>query len=178
MSHRKKARARPAQRAAAALLAAAMHIATPAAAQDVMARSGDWEYGSDAELAAASTMNAEGSMFGLVCSPSCIAFIETDQPCEPGRAYDGTMTSPGRADPMQIECRPVEGRFALLFTPNEAFIATLSNGPDVIVSVRVGAAQNRVFRFSLVGAFDAVYVTLATALAASGDTPETADPGL
>ena len=162
----------------ALLLMIGIGTATPAAAQDVMARAGDWEYGSDAELAAASTRNPEGSLFGLVCSPNCIGFVESARPCEEGRIYDGTMSSPGRADPLRLECRHLEGRYALLFTPNGAFIETLRNGPEATVSVRAGGAADIVFRFSLSGAYDAIYVTLATAVAASGEVPEAAEPGL
>lgn len=151
------------------LALAAICSPTVATAQDVMARSGDWVYGADAELAAASTRNAQGWLFGLVCSPNCIGFVESDQPCAPGRRYAGTMKSAGREDPVPLECRPLADRYALLFTPNAAFIATLTNGPEVTMSVRLSGTADTDFRFSLNGAYDAVYVTLATAIAASGD---------
>src|SRR5689334_3915820 len=99
------------------LLPAVLWSAAPVAAQQVMARVGDWEYGSDSELAAASTQNAEGAMFGLVCSPDCIGFVRSDQRCEEHRAYDGVMRSPGREDPMRMECRRIEDGYSLLFTP-------------------------------------------------------------
>lgn len=140
-----------------------------ATAQEVMARAGDWDYGADPELAAASTRNAQGWLFGLVCSPNCIGFVESDHPCEPGRRYDGLMKSTGRQDPVPLECRPLDGRYALLFTPTAAFIETLTNGPEVTMSVRLSGTADTDFRFSLNGAYDAVYVTLATAIAASGD---------
>ena len=54
------------------LALAALGAPQVAAAQDVMATSGDWQYGADTELAAASTRNAQGWLFGLVCSPDCI----------------------------------------------------------------------------------------------------------
>jgi hypothetical protein len=145
-------------------------LCSPAAAkaQDVMASAGDWEYGADAELAAASTRNAQGWLFGLVCSPDCIGFVESDQPCEPGRSYQGLMKSTGREDPVPLECRPLNGRYALLFTPTAAFIRMLTSGPRVTVSVRLRGTADTEFRFSLNGAYDAIYVTLATAIAASG----------
>jgi len=116
-------------------------------------------------------------MFGLVCSPNCIGFLKTDRPCEDGQAYAGLMQSPGRADPLRLECRRIDEGYSLLFTPTAAFIDTLRNGPDVTVSMRLGGAADTVYRFSLNGAFDAVYVTLATAIAAGGDAPQ-AEPGL
>lgn len=140
-----------------------------AAAQDVMASAGDWQYGADAELAAASTRNAQGWLFGLVCSPNCIGFVESDQPCESGRRYDGIMASTGREDQVALECHPLDGRYALLFTPTETFIEMLTSGPHVTVSVRLGGTADTDFRFSLNGAHAAVYVTLATAMAASGN---------
>lgn len=158
------------------LVAAGISPATQAIAQDMMARVGDWEYGADAELAAASTQNADGAMFGLVCSPSCIGFIKIDRPCEERQAYDGLMRSPGRADPLRLECRRIDEGYSLLFTPTAAFIDTLRNGPEVTVSMRLGGDADIVYRFSLNGAFDAVYATLATAIAAGGDAPR-AEPG-
>ncbi len=145
-------------------------LCSPAAigAQNVMAASGDWEYGADATMAAASTRNAQGWLFGLVCSPNCIAFIENDQPCEEGRRYDGVMKTARREDPVPFECRHLEGRFALMFTPTEVFIDMLTSGPDVTVSVRLRGNADTDFRFSLNGAYDAVYVTLATAIATMG----------
>jgi hypothetical protein len=178
MSQRERGGWRPLCRVRPALLAVAMQVATPAAAQDVMATAGDWEYGADSELAAASTRNDQGWLFGLVCSPNCIGFIESDRPCEPGRRYDSIMRSAGREDPVPLECRPLEGRFAMLFTPTPAYIEMLRNGREVTVSVRLGGTADTDFRFSLNGAYDAIYVTLATAIAASGETPEQANPGL
>lgn len=140
-----------------------------ATAQEVMASTGDWEYGADTELAAASTRNAQGWLFGLVCSPNCIGFVESDQPSDTGRRYEGLMKSAGREDPVPLECRPLNGRYALLFTPTAAFIRMLSSGPQVTVSVRLRGTADTDFRFSLNGAYDAIYVTLATAIAASGD---------
>ena len=159
------------------MLAVGIGLADPVAAQDMMARAGDWEYGADAELAAASTQNAEGAMLGLVCSPSCIGFLRIDRTCEDGQAYDGLMRSPGRADPLRMECRRIDTGYSLLFTPTAAFIDTLQNGPEVTVAVRLGGDADIVYRFSLNGAFDAVYATLATAIAAGGEQPQ-ADPGL
>lgn len=152
--------------------------AAPAKAQDVMASAGDWQYGADSELAAASTRNDRGWLFGLACHPDCIGFVESDQPCEEGRRYDGVMSSPGREDPVPLECRHLERRFALLFTPTPAYIETLRNGPQVTISVRLQGSEPVDFRFSLNGAYDAIYVTLATAIAASGGPPEPANPGL
>ena len=160
----------------AIMLAAGIGLANTTAAQEVMARAGDWEYGADAELAAASTRNAEGSLFGLVCSPNCVGFIETERPCDEGRAYDATMSSPGRADMLRLECRRLEARYAMLFTPSPAFIETLRNGPEVRVTVRREGLEDSVFSFSLNGAYDAVYVTLATAIAASGEEQVATDP--
>ena len=153
-------------------------LCSPAAvgAQDAMATVGDWEYGADSSLAAASTRNAQGWLFGLVCSPDCIGFIEHDQPCEPGRRYEGRMTTARREDPVPMECRPLNGRYALLFTPTEAFIDMLTSGPEVTVSVRLRGDTDTDFRFSLNGGYDAVYVTLATAIAASGSV-DAAGPG-
>lgn len=158
--------------------ASALCCVSPAAAQDVAARAGDWDYGADGELAAASTRNDQGWLFGLVCSPDCLGFIESDQPCEQGRRYDAMMRSPGREDPVPLECRRLEGRFAMIFTPTLAFIETLQNGPQVTVSVRLQGATDTDFRFSLNGAYDAVYVTLATAIAtSSGGAQEGDAPG-
>jgi hypothetical protein len=152
--------------------------AAPAAAQDVSARAGDWDYGADGEMAAASTRNDQGWLFGLVCSPNCLGFIESDQPCEAGRRYDAMMRSPGREDPVPLECRRLGERFALVFTPTSAFIETLRNGPQVTLSVRLQGAADTDFGFSLNGAYDAVYMTLATAIAtSSGATPEADVPG-
>jgi hypothetical protein len=75
-----------------------------------------------------------------------------------------------------MECRPLNGRFALLFTPTEAFIDMLTSGPEVTVSVRLRGDTDTDFRFSLNGGYDAVYVTLATAIAASGSV-DAAGPG-
>jgi hypothetical protein len=153
---------------------AALGAPANSAAQDVMATSGDWQYGADTELAATSTRNAQGWLFGLVCSPDCIGFIEHDQPCEQGRRYESRMRTARRDDPVSMECRPLNGRYALLFTPTEAFIDMLTSGPEVTVSVRLSGDADTDFRFSLNGAWDAVYVTLATAVAA---TANPAGPG-
>jgi hypothetical protein len=150
------------------LALAALGASPASAAQDVMATSGDWEYGADAELAATSTRNAQGWLLGMVCSPNCIGFIEHDQPCEQGRRYEGRMRTARRDDPVPLECRPLNGRYALLFTPTAAFIDLLTSGPEVTVSVRLRGDADTDFRFSLNGAWDAVYVTLARAVAASG----------
>lgn len=156
---------------------AGLIMAAPATAQDVAARVGDWDYGSDGQMAAASTSNADGAMFGLVCSRNCIGYINDDHPCEEGAAYEAVMTSPGRADRLRLECRHTGAGYALLFTPNEAFIDTLRNGPEVAVTVRRSGHADRDYRFSLDGAHAAVYITLATAIAISGERPGAENPG-
>lgn len=159
-------------------LAATCCSSVPASAQEAMASTGDWQYGADDELAAASTRNDQGALFGLVCSPDCIGFIQSNQACVPGRIYDGIMRSLGREDRMPLECQRVGGRFALLFTPTSAFVETLRNGPQVTVFVRLIGTTDTAFRFSLNGAYDAIYITLATAVAASNQTPDVQTPGL
>ena len=159
------------RKAAFWLALAGLGATAPASAQDAMATAGDWQYGADASLAAASTRNAQGWLFGLVCSPNCIGFIEHDQPCVEGQRYDGRMKTARREDPVPLECRRLNDRYALLFTPTEAFIDMLTSGPEVTVSVRLRGDAATDFRFSLNGAYDAVYVTLATAVAASGAEP-------
>jgi len=162
----------------AALLAAAGFGMAPASAQDVAAQIGDWIYGSDGEMVAASTRNADGTMFGLVCSPECIGYINDDRSCDEAVAYDAVMTSPDRADPMQLECRHHDEGYALLFTLDAAFVDTLRNGPEVTITVRRRGHADRVYRFSLNGAYDAVYITLATAIAMGGRRPDTENHGL
>jgi hypothetical protein len=88
------------------------------------------------------------------------------------------MSSPGRADSFRLECRHTEAGYALLFTPNEAFISTLRNGPEVTITVRRSGHADRIYRFSLNGAYDAVYMTLATAIAIGGDRPDPENHGL
>ena len=77
---------------------------------------------------------------------------------------------------MPLECRPLNGRYALLLTPTEVFVDMLTSGPEVTVSVRLRGEADTDFRFSLNGAYDAVYVTLATAVAVSG-SGDAASPG-
>ena len=152
-----------------AILFATAHWAiAPASAQDVAARAGDWDYGSDGEMVAASTRNPDGTMFGLVCSPECIGYVNDDRACDEQTTYEAVMSSPGRADPMRLECRHHDEGYALLFTPDEAFIGTLRNGPEVTITVRRSGYADRVYRFSLNGAYDAVYMALSTAIAISG----------
>lgn len=163
---------RPSSRRRRAMAALCLLLSGPggaqaALAQDVTGVSGSWQYGADTELAAASTLNERGWMFGLVCSPDCIGFIEHDQPCEAGRRYAGRMRIGGREHAVPLECRRVAARHAFLFTPTEDFVARLASGPEVTVSVRLAGEADTDFRFSLNGAYDAVYFTLATAMAAT-----------
>lgn len=162
----------------AKLLVAASFAIAPASAQDVAAQAGDWVYGSDGEMVATSTQNADGAMFGLICSPDCIGYINDDRSCDEQAAYEAVMSSPGRTDPMSLTCRHHDEGYALLFTPDAAFISTLRNGPEVTITIRRSSYADRVYRFSLNGAYDAVYMTLATAMAISGQRPDPENHGL
>lgn len=161
------------ERKAAWLLLAGLLLAgtAPARAQEVTATYGDWVFGADSELAAASTANEDGQMLGLVCSPNCLLYISSEMPCREGAQYDGTMESTLGDQPTRFLCRLVEGRFALLATPTEALIDATRQAETLRFRVPLESGMTT-FRFSLNGAYRAIYAALERAMALAG-TPVT-----
>lgn len=138
--------------------------ATSARAQDVETPHGDWMFGADANLAAASTTNGQGVMLGLVCSPNCVIYISSDMPCRADRDYDGSMESTAGNHPVRFTCQLVEGRFTLLASPTEAFIDAAAHAETLTFRVTLDAGATA-FSFSLRGAYQAIYVALERAVA-------------
>jgi hypothetical protein len=161
-------RTRKAARLFALILAC---CAATARAQEAGATYEDWQFAADATLATASTTNEDGEAFGIVCSPDCITYIASEMPCSPEDTYEGTMESAIGVEPVRFTCRVVEERFTLLFTPAETLIDASVGAEDLTFRVLLDDG-NRAFRFSLRGAFQALYAALerATALAQRSTT--------
>ena len=142
-------------------------FATTAHAQDVETAYGDWVFGADSELAAASTTNNDGVMLGIVCSPDCISYISSEVPCRPGDRYEGTMESTIGVHPIRFTCQLVQGRFTLLATPTEEMIDATAQAEELVFRVLLDDSR-RAFRFSLRGAFQAIHAALERAMALAG----------
>ena len=149
------------------LAAMLLLCAAPGRAQDIEAAYGDWMFGADRELAAASTTNGEGVMLGIVCSPDCVTYISSEVPCRPNGHYEGTMESSIGTYPVRFVCQLVEGRFTLLATPTQELIDATAHAEELTFRVTLDD-NSRAFRFSLRGAFQAIYAALQRAMALAG----------
>jgi hypothetical protein len=140
-------------------------------AQTTSGTAGDWTFGNDADIAAASTTNSEGSMFGFVCTGErCTAYVESDKICAAGRRYRGVFRSNVADQERSMVCRIVDGRYVLIIIPDPPFIDMVAAGGEARISVSLDG-RDVVFGFSLTGAYDAIYLTLASSLLHSSDQP-------
>lgn len=145
-------------------------LAGPALAQDVETTYGDWVFGADTAMAAASTANDDGAMLGIVCSPDCIAYISSAVPCRAGNQYDGTMESTIGVHPVRFTCQIIEDRFTLLATPTQELIDATARADELTFRIVLDDAGRTAFRFSLHGAFQAIYATLEHAIGLAGSS--------
>lgn len=139
--------------------------AAPARAQEDVAASGDWLYRADADLAAAWTSNADGAVLGMVCARNCTNYIDIGRACRDGERYPGRMEGRTGTFPVEFTCRLVEDRYVLLTPPNEDFINIVGGSTEIAYSVNLDPAGPSTFRFSLHGAYDAIYTTLEAGIA-------------
>lgn len=154
-------------------------LARPHAAigQIVTGTSGEWVFSSDESVAEASVTNADGAVFGIVCAGNCHNYLASDRPCREAAAYSGTMRSTIGEFPVEMTCRHVEGRFVLTMNTSEDFIRIAAECAELGVSVRLDESDSQLYRFSLRGAYQAIYLTLASAMLNSepesedGETP-------
>jgi hypothetical protein len=139
--------------------------AWPAHAQAQSGEFGDWVFGIDTALTAASTGAADGSRYGMVCGQNCLIYIESDRRCREGALYTGTSQSSARNFDVQWRCHHLEGRSVLTAVPNEDFMAVISQCAEVTFSVALEEEHPDVFRFSLGGAYEAISRALEGAIA-------------
>lgn len=151
----------------ASMLAATVSVAT--AAQEPPGVVGDWTYGMDQGIAGASTTNAQGARFGIVCTDYCIGFIESDRACRADAEFAGMMRSTLGEEPTTLTCYRLEDHFVLTLRPTEALIDATEHGTELSFTVTLEGTEPTVFSFSLRGAYDAIYLTLAAAVDAAED---------
>lgn len=137
---------------------------SPAYSQAQSGTFGDWDFGIDTELTAASTGAADGSRFGIVCSENCLTYIESDRSCREGAFYMGSARSTLGTIEVQWTCHHLEGRFVLTAPPTEALITVIAQCSEISFSIALEDEQLNLFRFSLGGAYEAVTTVLEAAI--------------
>lgn len=140
---------------------------SPAYSQTESGAYGDWVFGIDTELTAASTTAADGSRFGMVCGENRLAYVESDRSCREGAFYMGTVESRLGAFDVQWRCHHLEGRFVLTAPPTENLITVIAQCSEITFSVALEDEHLNVFRFSLGGAHEAISTVLEAAIAIS-----------
>lgn len=140
---------------------------SPAFAQAQSGAYGDWTFGIDTELTAASTTAADGSTFGMVCRENCLTYIESGRSCREGAFYMGRVESRLGAFEVQWRCRHLGERFVLTATPTEDLITVIAQCSEISFSVALEDGNPNVFRFSLGGAYEAISTVLEAAIAIS-----------
>ena len=146
-----------------ASLAATLLLALPAAAsgQGVAGTSGDWSFASDGTVAEASVDNADGATLGIVCAENCLAYVASPRACREGAVYAATIQSTIGNFPVRMTCRRVDERYVLAMVPDATFLDTTGQCAEIAFSVVLDGSEPTLLRFSLAGAYHAIYLTLA-----------------
>jgi hypothetical protein len=130
-------------------------IITPTAPAE---RYGDWSATHSGDgLYFATTTNATGAVFGVMCSDgSCISFVNPTIACEEKAKYPALINSPGGSFFTTLSCRHVGERNLLVLEDDSNLVESMEIGGVLGIAVPMQSGEFRVSRFSLTGALKSV----------------------
>jgi hypothetical protein len=126
-------------------------------------RYGDWEVLPSSDLTIASTQNASGSAFGVLCMSTCAAFFNFQTTCEQGDEYPALINSAAGSASVELKCTMYQGRHLMLMPLNDKILDSMSIGGELGVAFPLQSGRFQVARFSLTGSLRAADRALAYA---------------
>lgn len=119
-------------------------------------RFGDWTVDRFGAAVLASTANASGSVFGVVCSAGCVAFFNPALTCTTDQQVPALITTPAGAFTVELRCKIYDkARYLLTTALSTTMIDAMEIGGELGIAFPKEGGQFQVARFSLTGALKA-----------------------
>lgn len=112
---------------------------------------GDWTIYPVGKGAWATTKNASGSAFGVVCTGDCTTFFNLQTTCVESHEYPALINSSAGSFTVQLKCKIWEKRYLLTMPLNDTLIDSLSIGGELGVALPLESGKFNVGRFSMTG---------------------------
>lgn len=120
-------------------------------------RYGAWSVVAGRNTVDAFTGNGSGSVFGVICGTSCVAYVGINKNCADGDTYPALINSDNGGYAIDLKCLAVGDQRLLII--GHDFVDYL-DGKQIGVAVPLENGLFAVSRFSLSGAIQAVRVAM------------------
>jgi hypothetical protein len=117
---------------------------------------GDWTVRGSDGVTEAHTTNAEGDVFGILCSEDCDFYLSTGRRCEEGGRYPALLISASVALAEDFGCLIADEDHLLTLDVEYLSDEMLKDGATIAVVMPRRGSTVSISRFSLKGSFEAV----------------------
>ena len=131
-------------------------VEAPPSAKPVPLRFQDWVVADFTTFIDSWTSNESGSIFGVACGSTCIAYVNSGIGCDKGDEYPALISLPDGVRSVMLRCYDL-GNHKLLATPFTVnWVDAVAHGGTVGVAMAMKDGSFSVHRFSLNGIIQAL----------------------